>query len=140
MTTFESAWYASHINHGVGHWVYVIHATPHMFVNDGIEDQVLAVGGIPSWLVIGWYWIGAVDRDLTPTQIRQRMQRNIFYRHLNTIATPDLPQPWDHSRSRESALAFLSRPASAIWSASQETCRCRSALIPRLRFKDSSSS
>ncbi|PHH84195.1 putative enterotoxin [Cordyceps sp. RAO-2017] len=113
VSTASEAWYASHINQAVAHWVYMVHATPHMFVNDGVEDEVLAVGGILWEQVVGYYRLGPDEDFPTDAQVAERLVRNGDYdgpRFDGLLASPDLPPRWDHAHGLRSATAFLSRP------------------------------
>ncbi|PQK17797.1 hypothetical protein BB8028_0009g00020 [Beauveria bassiana] len=113
VSTATSHYYAIKVNEAVEHYLYIIHAVPSMFVNDGVEDEVLAVGGIPWSLVRGWLRIGLEGEFPTLAEVEDRMEPNPAYNPQmweGLAATPDLPSGWDQQHSRQSAINFMSQP------------------------------
>ncbi|PHH91966.1 putative enterotoxin [Cordyceps sp. RAO-2017] len=112
VSTAQTSQYAIKVNEAVNHTIYVIDATPNFFVNDGVEDEVLAVGGILLSQIIGWAPWSTEDEIFTPEELNNRLQRNEYYdstRWQGLEATPGLPQDWDHEHPIESATRLLDR-------------------------------
>ncbi|PHH88803.1 hypothetical protein CDD83_7040 [Cordyceps sp. RAO-2017] len=112
----QHAQYAYKINEAVSHWLYVIRAAPYMFVNDEVEDEVIAPGGIPLWLVAGWLYV-PFEWDILPNNSQvlahADYQPNPAYRGNNlepgSTLTPARPADWDPEHGRDSAVRFMNQ-------------------------------